>query len=159
MADPIFETITDSDIDGIIALIEGCFSEYDGVYIDLEDLDKDLLTYAADIKAKGGEGYVVRGGGAILGTIAMAPMHEGVFELKRLYVHAGNRGSGLGPALLHHIENRVRACGGHTMDLWTDTRFERAHRFYTREGYVQQGESRDLHDISNSIEYLFRKKL
>jgi len=167
MADPIFEAVKDSDSEGVIALIKSCFDEYEGVLIDLDDLDKDLLSYAADTKANGGEAYVVRDGDEIIGTIAMGPVKEsakktvkeGVFELKRLYLKSGNRGSGLAPALVRHIESRARACGGHTMELWTDTRFERAHSFYTREGYVQKPEERPLHDISNSIEYLFSKKL
>jgi GNAT superfamily N-acetyltransferase len=41
--------------------------------------------------------------------------------------------------------------------LWSDTRFDRAHRFYERRSYVRHGAIRVLHDISNSLEFAYAK--
>jgi GNAT superfamily N-acetyltransferase len=43
--------------------------------------------------------------------------------------------------------------------LWTDTRFEAAHRFYEKRGFVRQGSIRILDDISNSLEFRYAKPL
>ena len=42
---------------------------------------------------------------------------------------------------------------------WSDTRFLDAHRLYERLGYVRTGETRDLHDLSNTTEFFFVKEL
>jgi hypothetical protein len=49
--------------------------------------------------------------------------------------------------------------GGDQMILWTDTRFTGAHRFYERKGYVADGRTRDLYDLSNSVEFFLQKTL
>lgn len=41
--------------------------------------------------------------------------------------------------------------------LWSDTRFERAHGFYERRGYVRTGPIRVLNDLSNSLEFGYAK--
>jgi ribosomal protein S18 acetylase RimI-like enzyme len=41
--------------------------------------------------------------------------------------------------------------------LWSDTRFDRAHRFYEKRSYVRHGAIRALNDISNSLEYGYAK--
>ena len=152
--------LTDADADGLIALISGCFAEYDGVVIDLDDLDSDLLAYESNLKAQSGLGFVAVGAaGEILGSVACAPSGQGTYELKRLYLSAVLRGTGMGLKLLKTVEDVARQAGATHMDAWSDTRFLRAHRFYEREGYVKGPETRDLNDISNSVEYYFIKQL
>jgi GNAT superfamily N-acetyltransferase len=43
------------------------------------------------------------------------------------------------------------------MVLWTDTRFDAAHRFYEKRGYVRQGAIRILDDLSKSLEFRYAK--
>ncbi len=50
-----------------------------------------------------------------------------------------------------------RAAGATRLVLWSDTRFERAHRFYERRGYVRAGPIRVLNDLSNSLEFGYAK--
>jgi GNAT superfamily N-acetyltransferase len=45
------------------------------------------------------------------------------------------------------------------MKLWSDTRFDRAHRFYEKRGYVRSGPLRALGDKSNSVEFGYAKPL
>lgn len=150
--------VKDSDRDGLIELIGGCFSEYEGVFLEPDGLDKDLQAYATYMKEHGGEGFVVEKGERLVASVAYAPIEGSRFELKRLYLSQELRGSGMGLELLHHVEGLARERGATEMELWSDTRFTRAHRFYEREGYVKQNYTRDLHDISNTTEYCFIKQ-
>ncbi|NVJ71314.1 MAG: GNAT family N-acetyltransferase [Alphaproteobacteria bacterium] len=151
--------VKDSDCDGLIELIGGCFSEYEGVFLEPDGLDKDLQAYATYMREQGGEGFVVEKGDKLVASVAYAPIEGTRFELKRLYLSQELRGSGMGLELLHHVEDLARNRDATEMELWSDTRFTRAHRFYEREGYVKQGYTRDLHDISNTTEYCFIKAL
>jgi GNAT superfamily N-acetyltransferase len=67
------------------------------------------------------------------------------------------RGTGLADRLLDHAEAHAIAAGARRLALWTDTRFERAHRFYERRGYVRSGLIRALGDLSNTIEFHYAK--
>jgi GNAT superfamily N-acetyltransferase len=49
------------------------------------------------------------------------------------------------------------SAGATRLVLWSDTRFDRAHRFYEKRSYVRSGPVRVLADISNSLEYGFAK--
>ena len=66
-------------------------------------------------------------------------------------------GSGLGHRLLDVAEAHAIAAGASRLVLWSDTRFDRAHRFYEKRSYVRSGPVRVLEDISNSLEYGFAK--
>lgn len=151
---------TDADAQGLIDLIGGIFSEYDGVFLEPEGLDADLQAYASYIAELGGEAFVIDGeDGSLLACVSYAPLEGDRYQLKRIYLSRHLRGGGMGLKLLHHVEARARARGATEMELWSDTRFTRAHSFYEREGYVKQPETRDLHDSSNTTEYQFIKTL
>jgi putative acetyltransferase len=45
------------------------------------------------------------------------------------------------------------------VELWSDTRFEDAHRLYEGRGYRRGDELRELHDLSGSVEYYYRRSL
>ena len=54
---------------------------------------------------------------------------------------------------------RAESRGARFVELWSDTRFADAHRLYERLGYRKSGVTRELHDMSGSVEYHFRKEL
>ncbi len=66
-------------------------------------------------------------------------------------------GAGLGHRLLDEAEAHARAAGATRLVLWSDTRFDRAHRFYEKHSYVRHGPIRVLDDISNSLEFGYAK--
>ena len=80
-------------------------------------------------------------------------------ELVKLYVARHRRGQGLGRALVESVERHARDRGASAIELWSDSRFHDAHRLYQRCGYQRTGASRDLHDLSQTTEYGFRKPL
>ena len=66
-------------------------------------------------------------------------------------------GGGLGHRLLDTAEAHARAAGAQRLVLWSDTRFDRAHRFYEKRSYIRSGPIRVLDDISNSLEFAYAK--
>jgi GNAT superfamily N-acetyltransferase len=154
-----------ADTEQLIVLIGGVFDEYPGCVLDLDDLDADLLDPGAQVARSGGAWWVLpvaRDGEdarlmATVGCSAVVP--GGTAELKRLYVGAEFRERGLGRALVEHVEAHARAGGASAIELWSDTRFLDAHRLYERLGYTATGQTRDLHDPSNTTEYRFVREL
>ena len=129
-----------------------------------------LATYYTE---KGGALWTAEAGGGVVGMIAVVPRDDGIWEICRLYVLAPWRGAGLAHRLLDQAEAHAcapgithprppgathpRAPGATRLVLWSDTRFERAHRFYERRGYVRAGPIRVLNDLSNSLEFGYAK--
>lgn len=89
--------------------------------------------------------------------IATRPLDPATWEICRVYVHPDAHGAGLAATLLETAERHAVAAGATELVLWTDTRFERAHRFYEKHGYIRTGRTRDLHDLAQSTEYHFIK--
>ena len=90
--------------------------------------------------------------------VATYPAEDG-WHLSRMYVLAGQRGTGLGRDLLVQAEDHARAAGGQRMVLWSDVLFTRAHAFYEKHGYVRRGGLRQAGNPSQSIEAGFTKPL
>jgi GNAT superfamily N-acetyltransferase len=97
--------------------------------------------------------------GVVVGLAAIRPDQDHVWEVCKVYVAAAHRGAGLAQRLMAWTEARARAGGANALYLWSDTRFERAHRFYEKLGFVRSGPARALNDLSNSHEYPFRRAL
>lgn len=142
---PGIRPVTDADADAVQALIGGCFAEYDGCVLDLDDLDAWMTAPAtADDRTL----WVVPAAG---GRLAASVGHAHG-ELKSLYVAAFARGRGLGESLVRLAE---RAGADH---LWSDARFTDAHRLYARLGWVPTGRRRFLDDPSDTTEAEFVRR-
>ncbi|CAN1521096.1 NAT_SF domain containing protein [Rhabdaerophilaceae bacterium] len=161
----------DSDAQDLYGLLTLCFAEYPGCFSDPHGDLADLITpgrwserRAIDGRALGGEFLVVEDErGRVYASVAYDfpadPVGDRVSaELHRLYVRPDHRGKGVAEALVKRIEDRVQQRGATHLQFWSDTRFEAAHRLYTRLGY-ERGCIRALGDISNSNEYFFDKPL
>ena len=149
----------DGDAAGFITLIAGCWAEYPGCIMDLDGEVPELHTLASYYAAQGGALWAGEAGGEIVGMVATRPLGKGAWEICKMYVARAQRGGGLAQALLEAAESHARAAGGTTMKLWSDTRFDRAHRFYEKHSYVRSGPIRALNDVSNSIEFAYAKPL
>jgi GNAT superfamily N-acetyltransferase len=147
----------DSDANGFIELIGACWSAYPGIRLDVDGELPELRALASYYGGKGGALWTAESDGQIAGMVAAVPREAGGWEICRLYVLPSLHGSGLGHRLLDQAEAYARAAGGTRMMLWSDTRFDRAHRFYEKHGYVRHGPIRVLHDISNSLEFGYAK--
>ncbi len=147
---------SDHDAAGLIDLIGTIFKDYENCILDLTDLDKELLAIDTAMRAQGGKFWVATFEDRIVGAIGYTLKGDFV-ELKRLYVAKDCRGTGLANKLTDLVYKAAGDAGA--IELWSDTRFSEAHAFYLKHGFEKQPETRDLHDLSNSTEFHFIKKL
>ncbi len=151
----------DEDAAGLINLIGAVWSEYPGCVLDVDREEPDLRAIASAYeKRRGAFWCALDPAGALVGSAGLVPLGApDRFELKKLYVARSHRGTGLGSRLLGWAEQEARRRGGAVLELWSDTRFLDGHRFYERHGYVRGSLTRDLHDLSNSTEFHYSKRL
>lgn len=150
------------DTERLIQLVSLCFEEYAdrGVVLELDGLDRDLKHWSDSMESQRGEGWVVDSTvESCIAMIGFTALDDSLFEVKRVYVHPGHRGTRLAVRMLSFIEKRVMARGGSILMCWSDSRFARAHSFYRREGFARLPDSRFLNDPSNTEEYQFVKAL
>lgn len=147
----------DADAVGFIALITACWAEYPGCVMDLDGENPELRALATYYAGKGGALWAAEQAGRVVGMVATKPLGDGSWELCRMYAAAETRGSGLAQTLIAAAEGHARSHGATAMKLWTDTRFDRAHRFYEKCGYLRDGPIRALDDVSHSIEFAYAK--
>ena len=155
--DPILRPGRDSDAEAIIALIGTCWSQYPGVLLDVDGEMPELRGLASYYARLGGALWIAEAGDRIVGMIATRPHEADAWEICRVYVLPDRHGDGLGHRLLDTAEAHARATGARRLVLWSDTRFDRAHRFYEKRSYVRSGPIRVLDDISNSLEFAYAK--
>jgi len=151
---------TDADSEALCTLIAAIFDEYEGVLFILDEMP-ELRAIATAFSDSGGQFWcAVDRGETIVGCIGYVPAKEGNgLELKKLYVRRDLRRLGLGARLVARVEQTARERGCDFVELWSDVKFETAHRFYERRGYVRDGRTRELHDESDTVEYHFRCEL
>jgi GNAT superfamily N-acetyltransferase len=158
--------VRDTDGPDLERLIRTCWDAYPGCVLDVDAEEPWLRAPASALESGGALLWVLPAGGhgpdvghPLAASVALHRGPEpGVAELKTLYVWPGARRSGLGAALVGHAEAVARARGDRRMELWSDTRFVEAHRLYERLGY-RRGPTRELHDLSRSVEFFFSRSL
>ncbi len=158
------------DTSGVVHVIRSVYDEYRftwdeaAYHADLYDIQKYYLD-------AGHAFFVAEAGGNVVGTVALErfPRHAGQIgetirledqlraggvdcSLERLYVLESERGAGVGTALVNHVLQAAMNDGRRAMELWSDKRFEEAHRLYMRFGATIIGE-RICHDPDQSPEW------
>ncbi|HEY0202749.1 MAG TPA: GNAT family N-acetyltransferase [Acetobacteraceae bacterium] len=146
----------DADSPGVIALISRCWADYNYI-LDVEGDAPELLAPAADYAAQGGALWIAEDAGAVTGMVAAVPRGAGAWEICRVYVHPGRHGTGLAHRLLDTAEAHALAAGAARLLLWTDTQFDRAHRFYEKRSYVRSGPIRILETDPDILEFGYAK--
>ena len=140
-----------ADADAIAGVVRAVYDEH-GFTWDAGGYHADLEDAAAHY---GGAFWVAELDGEIVGTVGLELGPEGVgglagcdCSLERLYVLDRARGRGIGSALLRAVLDEARAHGRRRMAIWTDKRFEDAHRLYERVGASVAAER--VHDDPDS---------
>ena len=150
-----------SDADGprCADLIRGVFAEYPGCLF-VPDEFPELEALATHFESREGRLWVAEAGGKLVGCVGIdrAPFTDGM-ELHKLYVAGNARRQGLAGRLYALAEAFARERGAPFLELWTDTRFTDAHRFYERLGFARLIGRRALDDASDSYEFHYRKRL
>jgi len=125
--------------------------------MDVDGEMPELRAPASYYAEAGGTLWVAEAGDDLLGMIATRPAGDEGWEICRVYVSPALHGHGLAHRLLDIAESHALAAGAQRLFLWSDTRFDRAHRFYEKRSYVRQGGVRALRDRSNSLEFGYAK--
>jgi GNAT superfamily N-acetyltransferase len=128
---------TANDAQAVAAVVRTVYDEY-GFTWDAEGYHADL----ADTAAHYGDAFwVAEDGGEVVGTAGLDLSGTKVgslpgcdCSLERLYVLDRARGRGAGSALLRAVLAEARAHGRRRLAIWSDKRFEDAHRLYERFG-------------------------
>jgi GNAT superfamily N-acetyltransferase len=99
--------------------------------------------YAAKMKRvfAGGARMCVAAEGTVVTGVAVYRIYENTFNGRQLYVDdlvtdAKRRSTGVGRALLTHLERKARAANLDNLALDSGTQRQQAHKFYFREGMV-----------------------
>jgi GNAT superfamily N-acetyltransferase len=150
---------TDADAEGFIRLIGDAWAEYPNCVLDVDAEVPELRALATHFEKVGGALWAAEQDGELVGMVATRPLRDDdeAWEIGRMYVAKSARGTGLAHSLLDGAERHAVEHGAQRMILWTDTRFEAAHRFYEKRGYVRAGSIRILDDISKSLEFRYAK--
>ena len=156
---PFIRPAIDADGIRIAQLIAAVFGEYEGCPFVIAEFP-ELAAPASHYEKRGGRLFVAEDKGAIIGSFAISsPDGDGVFEINKVYLDRGQRGSGLAQRLYATAIEEVLRRGGSTLKLWTDTRFLSGHRFYEKLGFVRQPVVRFLADATDGWEFAYRLDL
>jgi len=142
-----------TDVAGVIALIGRVYAEYRFVWNPVVEVP-DLFDFGAHYEAPAGAFFVVRDGGVVVGSVGVARVDASTVEIHRLYLDAALRGRGIGRALMQAAIQWGRQHGFVRVTLWSDTRFDAAHRLYTAMGFLR-GPERVLPDDPNETREFF----
>jgi putative acetyltransferase len=138
------------DSPAIIDLIADCYAEYDDrVCLEAGGAETDLLDLESRYRGQGGEFWVLELEGRIRGSHAALPHPglPGVCCFRRLYLDRSLRGrTDWGHHLMQVTIDWARDRGFRRVEFWSDTRFQRAHRFFRKFGFEPDGRVREMHD-------------
>ncbi|MEK6800055.1 MAG: GNAT family N-acetyltransferase [Planctomycetota bacterium] len=157
LTDIHIEAAPQADAAAIQSLVGEVFREY-GLALDVCGVDAHLREPAEYFGSRGGIFWTARCGKELVGCVGVIPVEDVACELKSLYVRRTHRRLGLGRRLVSQVLDEAVRRGLHRVLLWSDTRFDDAHRLYRGFGFIQEG-LRDLHDAYNSKEYGFHLAL
>lgn len=149
-----------ADSAAVIEIVRTCWTAYPGVIVDIDRELPELKTFAESYESLGGLAWVAELDGRIVACLALAPDDEpGMWMLHKLNVLTEARRRGIAAALVREAETAARAQDAVRMALWSDTRFVESHALYISLGYEKMPMTRELNDLSNTVEIRFRKTL
>jgi GNAT superfamily N-acetyltransferase len=152
----VIEPARASDAPAVIALIGRVFAEYNFIWNPATEVP-DLFDVERHYRGKGGAFWVARLDGQVVGSVGVERLPDGRAELHRLYLDATLRGRGVGRALVEAVLSWCRAAGIRQLTLWSDTRFDRAHRLYEGLGFTQTGERELPDDPNDTREFAYER--
>ncbi len=149
------------DAEGVQELILGIQVNEFGLPITRDD-QPDLKDIEKYYMSCGGNFWVAKSKGAVVGTVALIKLNEGIYSLRKMFVNSSYRGRNIGLAheLLQTSERWAKSKGGIKIVLGTTVKFLAAHTFYARNGYSSIDQSRLPADFPvMAVDKLFFEKL
>jgi GNAT superfamily N-acetyltransferase len=152
----VIEAARAADAPAIIALIGRVFAEYEFSWDPSFEVP-DLFDLERRYGGEAGAFWVARLEGQVVGSVGVERLPDGRAELHRLYLDATLRGRGVGRALVEVVLGWCRAAGIARLTLWSDTRFDRAHRLYEGMGFTKTGEREIPDDPNDTREFGYER--
>jgi ribosomal protein S18 acetylase RimI-like enzyme len=123
---------TAADAAGVSACVRAAYAEY------VERIGREPAPMSADYAAliEAGAVWVVRTGDAIGGVLVLRPQPPSLL-LENVAVAPGQRGRGLGRALIAFAEDHARAAGLEAVTLYTNARMTENLGMYPALGYTE----------------------
>ena len=145
-----------ADARGVVELIGRVYLEYGFVYVPEVEVP-DLFRFDQHYAAPRGAFFVVHEDDVVVGSVGVERLDDGSAELHRLYLDARLRSRGTGRALVEAVLEWCRTQNIPRLILWSDTRFDQAHRLYERMGFQRTGERVLPDDLNQTREYGFER--
>jgi GNAT superfamily N-acetyltransferase len=107
-------------------------------YFTVEPLDKWVLEHPDDaLLSKGGKIYFATLGPAIVGTVALRFIENGVYEMTKMAVDVNHQGVGAGQFLCQSAIDKAREMGMDKLMLWSNRVLENAIHIYRKLGFIE----------------------
>jgi GNAT superfamily N-acetyltransferase len=130
--------IRSGDVPAVVALLSDILAEFGLRFGEGSTTDEEVTRLPASYEDHGGAFWVaVDDAGAVVGTCGVFPVAPGALELRKMYLHARSRGTGLGRRLLDEAVAWTLGHGGHALVLDTTEQMTRAIAFYEANGFVR----------------------
>ena len=134
----VVRPVAEPDIPAVVALVRETLAEFGLHFGEGSKTDEDLARLPGSYADRGGMFWVATDdAGAVCGTCGVFPVAPGDYELRKMYLHARTRGTGLGKRLLDEALAWTRSRGGRRMVLDTTEQMTRAIAFYEANGFAR----------------------
>ena len=126
---------TNRDLGRIRKIVYTILEEY-GFQSDPTGTDADLNDVEASYFRPGGAFDVIEDqAGAVVGTMGLLPLRDGVVELRKMYLVKELRGQGVGRKMMEHTLTRAKELGFRRIELETASVLVEAIAMYKRFGF------------------------
>ena len=154
----------DADATQLAQIVAAIMSEFPGCVFDLDADFPELKRPKSSFKADGGCFWVVESNDVpagqakavrrdIVGCFGFLPAEDpSGIELQRVYLRPDLRGTGLAEKMFKIVQAVARQRSAGFIELWTDSRFKAAQRFYEKLGFRRLPNERLLNDRNRSSE-------
>lgn len=152
---------TDEDSEHVIKLIDAILMEHNDRAC-LTGSESDLTTIESSYQGRGGAIVVLLDGDKIIGTHAVMPIEKtpAVCTFRRLYLDQDYRGTIASTRLMQWAIDYAKEAGFKRVEFWSDTRFERAHKFFEKFAFEKTGLEREMTDSFEPYsEFQFAREL
>ena len=136
--EPTLRTAVEDDSPAIRKLIFGILREYE-LSPDPTETDSDLFDLENHYRV--GWFCVMNQGASIIGTVALLPMDDDTWELRKMYLHPNWRGRGYGLILLDQAIAEARVLGARRLTLSTARVLKEAIKLYKSRGFTFSSET------------------
>jgi putative acetyltransferase len=123
-------------MDALRALIREYGAEL-GVNLNFQGFEEELAALPGCYAAPQGCILAAVDGGALVGSIALRPLDDGIGEIKRMYVKPAHRGQGIARALINRLLDRAAEIGYARLRLDTLESMTAARSLYEGLGFTR----------------------